>query len=102
MIAALFPDEKGRVRLSESRVLRGLKPESILEGMSLQELQEEAARLSREDRARLRAHLDSLEVFADPQLMEKWTRANRAAEEGQVVSRDEAIARLKAAGKQIN
>jgi hypothetical protein len=70
--------------------------------MSLQELQEEAARLSREDRAKLRAHLDSLDIFSDPQLMENWTQANRAAESGAVVSREEAIARLRAAGKHLD
>ena len=70
--------------------------------MNLQELQDEVARLSPEDRARLRAHLDSLEIFSDPKVMEEWTRHNRAAAAGAVVSRDEAMARLKAAGKRLN
>lgn len=70
--------------------------------MSLQELQQEVARLSPEDRARLRAHLDSLELFSDSKVMEEWTQTNRAAEAGAVVSRDEAIARLQAAGKQVS
>jgi hypothetical protein len=69
--------------------------------MSLQELQEEVARLSPEDRAKLRAHLDSLETFSNPKVMEEWTHQNRAAAAGAVVSREEAIARLKSAGKQL-
>ena len=70
--------------------------------MSLQELQEEIARLSPADRAKLRAHMDSLDVFSNPPVMREWTLANRAAATGAVVSRDEAIARLRAAGKQID
>jgi hypothetical protein len=70
--------------------------------MSLQELQQEVARLSPEDRAKLRAHLDALETFCDPKVMEDWTFQNRAAETGNVVSRDTVIARLKAAGKQLD
>lgn len=69
--------------------------------MSLQELQNEVARFSPENRAKLRVHLDSLEVFSDSKVMEEWTQTNRAAEAGAVVSRDEAIARLQAAGKQV-
>jgi hypothetical protein len=69
-------------------------------GMSLQELQNEVTQLSPEDRARLRAHLESLEVFSDSKVMEEWTQTNRAAEAGAVVSRDEAIARLQPVGKQ--
>jgi hypothetical protein len=68
--------------------------------MSLKELQDEVARLSPEDRAKLRAHLDSLDVFSDPKVKEDWTRQNRAAAAGAVVPREEAIARLKAARKQ--
>lgn len=75
---------------------------SIISGMSLQELQEEVSRLSREDRAKLRAHLDALETFSDPRVMEEWTQTNRIASAGGVVSREEAIARLQAAGKQID
>jgi hypothetical protein len=67
--------------------------------MTLQELRDEVSRLSREDRARLRAHLDSLDVFSDPVVMEEWTRANRAAEAGGIVSREDAIERLRTAGK---
>ncbi|MEP6672214.1 MAG: hypothetical protein ABJF10_23830 [Chthoniobacter sp.] len=70
--------------------------------MSLQELQDAVTRLSPEDRAKLRAHLDSLEVFSNPEVMEEWTHHNRAAAAGAVVSRHEAIARLKAAGKQLD
>jgi hypothetical protein len=70
--------------------------------MSLKELQDEVARLSPEDRARLRVHLDSLDVFSDSKAMEEWTLQNRAAEAGAVVSRDDAIVRLKAAGKQLD
>ena len=69
--------------------------------MSLQELQQEVARLSPENRARLRAHLDSLEIFSDAKVMEEWTQTNRAAAAGSVVSRDEAMARLRAAGKEV-
>lgn len=69
--------------------------------MSLQELQQEVSRLSTEDRARLRAHLNALEVFADPQAMETWTETNRATAAGAVISRDEALARLQAAGRQV-
>ncbi|EDY21130.1 hypothetical protein CfE428DRAFT_1423 [Chthoniobacter flavus Ellin428] len=70
--------------------------------MSLQELQEEIARLSPEDRAKLRAHMDSLDIFSDPQAMREWTLANRAAAAGAVVSRDEAIAKLKAGGRHLD
>ncbi len=70
--------------------------------MSLQEIQDEVARLSPEDRARLRSHLDSLEIFSDPKVMEEWTYQNRAAETGAVIPREDAIARLKAAGKQLD
>ena len=69
--------------------------------MSLQELQQEVARLSREDRAKLREHLDALETMSDPTVMEQWTENNRTAEAGAVVSRAEAIARLRAAGKTV-
>jgi hypothetical protein len=69
--------------------------------MSLQELKDEVARLSPEDRARLRAHLDALETLSDGKVMEEWTRQNRSALAGNVVSRDEAVARLKAAGKEV-
>lgn len=69
--------------------------------MSMQEPQKEVARLSPEERATLRAHLDSLEIFSDSKAMEEWTQTNRAAAAGAVVSRDEAIARLQAAGKQV-
>jgi hypothetical protein len=34
--------------------------------------------------------------------MKEWTLQNRAAENGGVVSREEALARLRAAGKQID
>jgi len=70
--------------------------------MSLQEIQNEIARLSVEDRAALRRHLDELDSFADQKLMEEWTHNNRAAEAGTVVSREQAIARLRAAGKQVS
>jgi hypothetical protein len=69
--------------------------------MSLQEIQDEVARLSPEDRARLRSHLDALETISDPDIMEEWTRNNRAAAEGAVLSRDEVIARLQNAGKRV-
>jgi len=69
--------------------------------MSLQELQNEVARLSAAERAKLRAHLDALETLSDPKVMEEWTHQNRAAEAGKVISRGAAIARLKAAGKQL-
>ena len=62
----------------------------------------EVARLSPEERAKLRAQLDSLETFSDPKVMEEWTQNNRAAEAGGVVSRHEAIDRLKAAGKRVD
>jgi hypothetical protein len=69
--------------------------------MSLQELKDEAARLSPEDRVRLKAHLDALETLSDPKVMEEWTHQNRAAVAGNVVSRDEVMSRLKAAGKHV-
>ena len=70
--------------------------------MSLQEIQKEIAQLSAEERAALRRHLDDLEFFSDPKVMEEWTRNNRGAETGSVVPREEALARLKAAGKQVD
>jgi hypothetical protein len=64
--------------------------------MSLQDIQDEVSRLSPEDLAQLRAHLDTLETLADTKVMEEWTENNRAAMAGAVVSREEAIARLRA------
>ena len=69
--------------------------------MSLQEIQKEVAQLSAEERATLRQHLDRLDFFSDPKVMEEWMRNNRAAKAGAIVSREQALARLKAAGKQI-
>ena len=69
--------------------------------MSLQELQREVAQLSTEERAKLREHLNRLDFLHQPEVMEEWTRNNRAAAAGGVVSREEAIARLEAAGKQL-
>ena len=69
--------------------------------MSLQEIQKEVAQLSAEERAALRRHLDQLDFFSDPKVMEEWTRNNRAAEAGAIVSRKEAIARLQAANLQL-
>lgn len=70
--------------------------------MSLQEIEKEVAQLSPEDRATLRRHLDQSNSFSDAKVMEEWTRNNRAVETGAVVSCEEAIARLKAAGKQLD
>ena len=70
--------------------------------MSLLELQTQVAQLSVEERAKLRAQLDGLDFFSDPAAVEEITRNNRAAEAGAVVSRDEALARLKAAGKPLD
>ena len=69
--------------------------------MSLQEIQKEVAQLSFEERATLRRHLDELDFFSDPKVMDEWTRNNRAAEGGAVVSRELAIERLKESGKQL-
>ena len=70
--------------------------------MSLPELQSQVAQLTAEERAKLRAQLDGLDFFSDPGAMEEITRNNRAAEAGAVVSRDEALARLQAAGKPLD
>ena len=70
--------------------------------MSFHEIQNEVAQLSTEERAKLRRQLDELEYFSDDKLMEEWTRHNRAAEAGAVVSREEAISRLKAAGREVH
>jgi hypothetical protein len=70
--------------------------------MSLKEIQKEVAQLSAADRAALRRHLDELEFFSDAKVMEEWTGNNRDADDGRTVSRDEALARLKAAGKQLD
>ena len=72
------------------------------EFMSLQEIQKEVAQLSAEERAALRRHLDQLNFFSDPKMMEEWTGNNRAAEAGGVIPREEAIARLQAAGKNLD
>jgi hypothetical protein len=69
--------------------------------MSLQEIQKEIAQLSAEERDALRRHLDQLALFSDDKVMEEWTRNNRDAEAGAVVSREQAVAQLKAAGKQL-
>lgn len=69
--------------------------------MSLQEIQKEVAQLSAEERAALRRHLDQLDIFSDAKVMEEWTQHNRAAEAGAIVSREQAIARLQATGKQV-
>lgn len=69
--------------------------------MSVQELQSEVARLPAEERARLRDYLDALEIFSDAKAMEEWTKTNRAAAAGAVVSREGAMARLRAAGKRL-
>lgn len=70
--------------------------------MSLQEIEKEIAQLSAEERARLRRHLDQLDFFSDPKVMEEWTGNNRAAEAGAVVPCEEAIARLRSAGKKLD
>jgi hypothetical protein len=68
--------------------------------MNLQKLQEEIARLSLEDRARLRSYIDSLAVPApSPKAAPKPSHANRAAHAGAALSRAAALDRLKAARK---
>ena len=69
--------------------------------VSLQEIQKEIAQLSTGERAEVRRQLDQLDFFSDEKMMEEWTRHNRAAEAGEVVSREQAIARLQAAGRQF-
>ena len=69
--------------------------------MSLLELQQEIAQLSSEDRERLRRHLDHLDFFSDPEVMEELTLSNREARAGRVHTREEVIAALKKAGKQV-
>ena len=66
--------------------------------MNLQEIENEIEQLSIEERAKLRRHL---EFFGDPDIMEELTRNNRVAAAGRVVSREEVLARLKAAGKYV-
>jgi hypothetical protein len=65
--------------------------------MSLQEIQDEVARLSPEDRAKLRAHLDHLELFSNPAVMQELTESNRQARAGRVHSREEVIAAIQKA-----
>lgn len=60
--------------------------------MSLQEIQQEIARLSPEDRTKVRAQLDFLDAFADPAVMRELTESNREARAGRVHSREEVIA----------
>ena len=67
--------------------------------MSLQEIQKEIERLSPADRAKLRAHLDQLDVFADPEVMQEWTESNRQARAGRVHSREEVMAALQQVDK---
>lgn len=66
--------------------------------MNLQKLQEEIARLSPEDRAKLRTYIDSLAIPSPPpKAAPKLSHANRAAHAGAAVSRAAALERLKAA-----
>ncbi len=69
--------------------------------MSLQEIQKEIAQLSPEDRARLRAQLDQLDIFADPEAMKEWTESNRQARAGRVHSREEVVSALQKADQQL-
>ncbi len=69
--------------------------------MSLQEIQREIAQLSPEDLAKLRAHLDQLDIFAHPEVMQEWTESNREARAGRVHSREEVILALQKAGQPI-
>ena len=67
--------------------------------MSLQEIQQAASRLSAEDRAKLRAHLDQIDIFSNPEVMRELTESNRQARTGQVHSREEVEAALRSADR---
>jgi len=62
--------------------------------MSLQEIQQAVSRLSAQDRAKLRAHIDQLDFFSDPEVMRELTESNRQARAGRVHSREEVAAAL--------